>query len=97
VFILKILKVFCFDALLQVFILKLVSEMRFFGRDSRVAGGECEATARVRRGWSAMFTAYPSTLRACSWQVRVNNSGWSTRGQLVGGTVEVQVVNVLEA
>jgi hypothetical protein len=28
---------------------------------------------------------------------RVNDSRWSTRGQLVEGTVEVQVVDVLEA
>jgi hypothetical protein len=96
VFILKILKVVCFETFLQVFILKLVSEIRFCGRDSRVAGGECEAAARARRGWSAMFTAHLSTLPACSKQARGNDSSGSTRRQLVGRTVEVQVVNVSE-
>jgi hypothetical protein len=67
VFILKGVKVLCFDILLQVFILKVfilkvvilkvLSGTRFCSRDSRVGGGECEVAARARRGWNVMCTA----------------------------------------
>ncbi len=82
-FILKGVKVVCFDTLLQVLILKGVSGTRCCGPHSTVEGGEREATPQAGRGWRAMFTAHDSRR--------------GTRGQLVGGTVEVQVVSVFGA
>ena len=43
-----------------------------------------------------MFTAYLSTYLLIAGKLGENDSRRGTRGQLVGGTVEVQVVNVFE-
>ena len=77
-FILHVLKVVCFDTLLEVFILKELSRALSCGGDALTDGGEGVAAAQMRSGFCASFTAY-------------DNSG-STPGQLAGGRVEGQVV-----
>ena len=58
-------------------ILKVVSGTRVSGAGLSVGGEESEAATERRLGWSAVFTAH--------------DSRGSTPGQLVEGTVEVQL------
>jgi len=81
VFILKILKVVCFDTLLQVLILKDVSGSRFCDADPGVDGGEWEA-ALARRGCSAMFTAHSRRYLPAAGKLGANDS----RGKYAGTT-----------
>jgi hypothetical protein len=98
VFILKVLKVLCFDTLLQVFIIKVLSGMRG-AADDLTAGAllrrsrPCLSALRavmprsLEQG-SAVLTAYPSM------SVAVKSNTRRTQGQLVGGMIEVQVVDL---
>jgi hypothetical protein len=81
VFILKLVKVLCFDTLLQVFILKvlnsaLISEALRNARD----GGQARPPAFIAKFTAHLFDS-----------LGVKSSRWGTRGQLAGGTVEGQV------
>ena len=80
-FILHVLKVVCFDTLLQVFILKELSRTVSCGGGALTDSGEGVAGAQTRLRFCASFTAY-------------DNSG-STPGQLAGGTVRVQLHELL--
>ena len=80
-FILHVLKVVYFDTLLQVFILKVLSGARFFGPGALTGGAEGATAAQTQLSFCPIFTAY-------------DNSG-STPGQLVGGTVRVQLHELL--
>ena len=80
-FILKGFKVVCFDTDLQVFILKELSRALSCGRDSLTDSAEDVAAAQTQPGCCASFTTY-------------DNSG-STPRQLAGGTVRVQLHELL--
>jgi hypothetical protein len=61
VFILKIDKVLCFDALLEVFILKVVSAVfvsAFAGVDSKEVGAAAAGSDREREVWAGFDSRY---------------------------------------
>jgi hypothetical protein len=82
VFILQLLKVLCFDTDLQVFILKVVSR----AADCELGIGSC------RRGCDVAWQAR----RRCIARFTAHDSRGSTRGQLIEGWVEGQVVKILK-